>query len=322
MSADKTVLVTGASGYVGSAVLRALSSRADTDLRVIATDVRETIPDRRLQGVDYRVADVRADEMRQLISETIPNCVVHLASIVTPGKDSKREFEYSVDVLGTENVLKACVESNVGHIIVTSSGAAYGYHSDNPQPLRETDALRGNEEFAYSHHKRLVEEMLARYRADHPQLKQLIFRPGTILGENTNNQITRLWDGKFILGFWGSATPYVFIWDEDVVACIVKGIVEQSEGIFNLAGDGTMTSREIARAFGKTYLSLPVSLVKCLLWASKRLGLSQFGPEQTGFLQYRPVLNNEQLKHNFGYVPRKTTREVFDFYAKSSKNGD
>jgi UDP-glucose 4-epimerase len=35
--------------------------------------------------------------------------VVHLASIVTPGKKSNREFEYSVDVDGTRNLLEACL---------------------------------------------------------------------------------------------------------------------------------------------------------------------------------------------------------------------
>ena len=91
---------------------------------------------------------------------------MHLASIVTPGPDSTRELEYAVDVTGTRHVLDACVAHGVRRVVVSSSGAAYGYHPDNPAWITEDQPVRGNEEFAYSHHKRLVEEMLAELRAD------------------------------------------------------------------------------------------------------------------------------------------------------------
>jgi UDP-glucose 4-epimerase len=240
--------------------------------------------------------------------------VVHLAAIVTPGRKSNRELEYSVDVLGAKNILEACVQAGVRKIIVTSSGAAYGYYPDNPAWLQETDPLRGNKEFAYSYHKRLVEEMLARYREQHPQLQQLIFRPGTVLGKNVNNQITALFEKKFVLGLRGAGSPFVFVWDQDVAACIVKGVLENKTGIYNLAGDGTLNLREIAAMLHKPYIQLPVALVKSSLWLLRKLRLSQYGPEQVNFLRYRPVLANAKLKTEFGYTPRKTTKEVFEYY--------
>ena len=65
-------------------------------------------------------------------------------------RKSNREFEYSVDVLGTKNVLEACVATGVGRIVVTSSGAAYGYYADNPPAIAEDWPLRGNPAFAYA----------------------------------------------------------------------------------------------------------------------------------------------------------------------------
>ncbi len=110
------------------------------------------------------------------------------------------EFEYSVDVIGTKNILKACVTSGVKRIVISSSGAAYGYYPDNPDWLVETNEIRGNEQFAYSYHKRLVEEMLSDYRELHPELEQTIFRIGTILGETVNNQITNLFEKQALIG--------------------------------------------------------------------------------------------------------------------------
>ncbi|MDQ2700536.1 MAG: epimerase, partial [Actinomycetota bacterium] len=34
-------------------------------------------------------------------------------------------------------------------------------------------------------------------------------------------------------------------------------------------------------------------------------------PDQTDFLQYRPVLDNRRLKEEFGYTPQYTSREAF-----------
>lgn len=309
-----SVLVTGADGYLGRLLLRALVQERGDVKTVVAMDVRA--PSETLDGVEYITEDIRSPALREILREYGVDVVVHLAAVVTPGRKSDRALEYSVDVEGTRNVLDACVEAGVCRLVVSSSGAAYGYHADNPRWLVETDAIRGNEEFAYSHHKRLVEEMLAQYRIEHPELEQLIFRPGTILGATTRNQITAIFDKPVVTGVAGSDSPFVLIWDEDVAGAILKGIREQRTGIFNLAGDGVLTLREIAKLLGKPYMALPVDGIRGALRVMKKLGASQYGPEHVNFLRYRPVLCNRALKEDFGYVPRKTTREVFELFLR------
>lgn len=317
--AKKAVLVTGAGGYIGRLAVKELARHKDAIGTIVATDVREIPESERISGVVYAVADVRTEDIPSLVTEHRIDTVVHLASIVTPGKDSDREFEHSVDVLGTENVLKACVAGSVKKIIISSSGAAYGYYADNSEWLTEDDPIRGNPEFAYSDHKRLVEQMLERYREDHPQLAQLILRPGTVLGKTTANQITNLFEQRAVIGLSGSDAPFVFIWDEDVAAIIAEGILKDKTGIYNLAGDGAVTMPQIAKILGKPYLALPVPLVKLGLAVGKRLGLTGYGPEQVNFLRYRPVLDNRSLKEDFGYTPRKTSLETFEYYLAAKK---
>ena len=217
------------------------------------------------------------------------------------------------------NVLEACLAAGVKKLIITSSGAAYGYYPDNPEQLTESDAIRGNVEFSYSDHKRQIEEMLAGWRDAHPELQQLVFRPGTILGRTTRNQITDLFDRPMILGLRGAATPFVFIWDEDMVGVLRRGLETEETGIFNVAGDGVMTMREIASRLGKRYVNLPVGLVRGVLWILSKLRLTQYGPEQVDFLRYRPVLDNARLKTDFGYVPRKTTLEAFEVFQEGRR---
>lgn len=311
----KTILVTGSSGYLGSQVLATLAQRSD--LRVVGLDVRAPAP--RLDGVTYAVADIRAAEVDSIVASHRPDVVVHLASIVTPGKHSNRAFEYDVDVNGTRNLLLACVAHGVRRVIVSSSGAAYGYHADNPEWLVESDPVRGNEAFAYSHHKRLVEEMLADYRQKHPALEQVVFRIGTILGPTVRNQITDLFEKPRLIAIAGADSPFVFIHDQDVVGAIVHGIDSKQTGIFNVAGDGKLSIHQIAAKLGKKCVVLPAWVLRSALWILKQLHLTQYGPEQLDFLRYRPVLLNTRLKNEFGYVPQLSSEQVFDLYLQARR---
>jgi UDP-glucose 4-epimerase len=313
MTAARSVLVTGAGGYLGELLVTSLATEPAGLETIVAADLRP--PRLRIPGIDYAEFDIRDTSIAEALRRYQVDTVVHLAAVVTAGKRPDRALAHAVDVDGTRNVLEACVGTGVAKLIVTSSGAAYGYHADNPDPIDEDAPLRGNPEFSYSDHKRQVEEMLGTARREHPELRQLVLRPGTILGHTTHNQITALFDRPAILGLRGAATPFVFIWDQDVVAILRRGILTDVSGIYNVAGDGTMTMAEIASRLGKPYVALPAALVRNALRGLRALRLTQYGPEQVDFLRYRPVLDNAKLKKEFGYQPEKTSREAFEVFA-------
>ncbi|MGO1523409.1 MAG: SDR family oxidoreductase [Nesterenkonia sp.] len=307
------VLITGGAGFLGTRVAESLVAHPGVELVVVA-DVRSPQPP--IEGVVVEACDVTtAGGLTPLLKRHRIDVVVHLAAIVSPGRD--HDLEYRVDVEGSRHVLNACVEAGVRRIVVSSSGAAYGYHPDNPAWLEESDPVRGNEEFPYSRHKRLVEEMLAAHRADHPQLEQVVFRIGTILGPTVANQITRLWDGRRLLAIRGSDSPFVFVWIDDVAAAITRAATDGPAGIFNVAGDGALTVHDLARRLGKPLLSVPADVLALALRVGRALRLTVHGPEQVGFLRYRPVLANDALKRTFGFTPAKTSAEAFEAYLDS-----
>lgn len=299
----KRILITGAAGYIG----HQLGNRLAAYYPVIGTDICAR------DDLDFpiKILDIRDTKLAQLLIEEQITHVVHLASILQASKDRLRD--YDIDVNGTSNVLRCCIEAGVQHLTITSSGAAYGYHADNPKWIDEQDALRGNPEFAYSDHKCQIEELLSDYRQRHSQLQQLIFRPGTVLGADTRNQITDLFMAPRILALKGSDSPFVFIWDQDVINAMAMGIDDNKTGIFNMAGDGALTMQQIADKLNKPLLTLPVWVVKAALQLAKWRG-KPTGPEQVSFLRYRPVLANRRLKEEFGYQPAKTSAETFDYF--------
>lgn len=303
------ILITGASGMVGRSLLDDLHGH-----HVVAADL---VPPGRLpEGAEFHRMDVTGPDPARVIATLRPEVIVHLASVVTPPKGTGRDFAYKVDVTGTANVLRAALDNGVRRLVVTSSGAAYGYHADNPVPLRETDALRGNPEFAYADHKRQVEEMLAQARRDTPALEQVVLRVGTVLGEGTDNQITALFRKPRLVAVHGSQSPFVFIWTHDLARILHRAATDGPPGIFNVAGDGAMGVSDIAGALGKPVLRLPAWALKAALGIAKPLRLTQYGPEQVRFMQYRPVLANDRLKSEFGYVPQMTSAEVFDLWRR------
>lgn len=311
------VLITGANGYLGGETVKGLAD--DNRINsIIGTDIRD---EERITGIakyKYYKSDVRDEKLVEILKNHQVDVVVHLATVVSPGPNADRNFLYSVDVLGTKNVLEACIQANVKKIIVTSSGAAYGYYADNPEWLHEDDEIRGNYEFAYSYHKAEVERMMADYQKKYPQLKQLIFRPGTILGKSVNNQITDLFKKPVVMGIVGSDSPFVFIWDRDVVNCILEGIVSDKTGAYNLAGDGKLSMKEISQILKKPYIPIPNTVLKMALTGLKFCKLTQYGPDQVNFLRYRPVLSNKNLKEKFNYIPQKSSKETFLYYLQNS----
>lgn len=306
------ILITGAAGMIGQSLLQALGHSAHD---IIATDLHAPpLPD----NARFAQMDVTGPDPERVIAQTRPEVIVHLASIVTPPAGSGRELAHAVDVTGTRNVLAAARTHGVRRLVVTSSGAAYGYHADNPVPLRETDALRGNPEFAYADHKRQVEDLLAHARRTHPELEQVVLRVGTVLGPGTDNQITALFHKPRLLAIRGSDSPFVFISTHDLTQILLRACGDGPPGIYNVAGDGALTVTDLARALAKPVLRLPATLLKTMLAVAHPLGLSRYGPEQVRFLQYRPVLANDRLKSDFGYVPHHSSAQVFDLWRKQA----
>ncbi|SMP13241.1 SDR family oxidoreductase [Shimia sagamensis] len=309
------ILITGAAGMVGRSFLAELSN---TPHDVIACDV--VVPKCLPDNARFCPMDVTTDAPLRVITRHQPDVIVHLASIVTPPDSSGRDFAYGVDVTGTKNVVTAALAAGTKRLVVTSSGAAYGYHADNPVPLKETNALRGNAAFPYAHHKRLVEDFLTETRSNAPQLEQVVLRVGTVLGAQTNNQITDLFHKPRLLAIRGSDSPFVFVWTRDLARILVRAATDGPTGIYNVAGDGALGVQALADILDKPILRLPAWTVKAALAIARPLGLSRYGPEQVRFLQYRPVLSNDALKRAFGYTPEKTSREVFEHWLKAQES--
>jgi UDP-glucose 4-epimerase len=307
------ILITGAAGDIGTRLTKILSIRSDVDL---FTTALEKLP--YSANTTHEIFDVRDDSFITWVKAVKPDVIIHLASIIQLPESMTTEDAHDIDVKATERLLQVSVKVGVKKIVLTSSGAAYGYWKDNADWLTEDMPVRGNDDYFYSSHKRQVEEIMARYRSEYPELSQVVLRPGTVLGPDFKNPITNMFDQKIISGIAGCDSPFVIIWVDDLVEYIIESAMTDIEGVFNVAGDGTLSLKNIAKRLNKFYLPIPSAFLRFALGILKPLGLSQYGPEQVKFIEFRPVLANDKIKSAFNHQPSKTTKQAFESFLKET----
>jgi len=312
------ILITGAAGCLGSRIVNTLCRSTieniqEGALKIFATDIKES-PFSDIDNLTYQRFDLRSKEFSHWLAQIKPDKIVHLASILQISKQMTRETAYEIDVIATKKLLEKSIELGVNKFIVTTSGAAYGYYPENKNIISEDRATKGNNDYFYSAHKAEVETLMAQYRKEHPQLKQVVFRPGAILGPNFHGPVVNLFQQKMIVGLMGYPGPFNFIWSEDIVDYIIEALTTDVTGEYNIAGDGTLSMHDIARRLDKPYFPLPPWLIQAALAIAKPLGLSQYGPEQVKFIKYRPVLANDKIKKVFSHQPRYSSKQALDAF--------
>ena len=125
-SAIRRVAITGASGYVASMLMNRLEREAGIE-RVLALDVRP-LRVKSSSKVVFRQHDVTTP-MADLLVEHEIDAVAHLAYVLRPGHN--RAAIERINVGGAINVLEACEQAGVRHLLYLSSTSVYGAHADN-----------------------------------------------------------------------------------------------------------------------------------------------------------------------------------------------
>ena len=279
-----TLLVTGASSEMGSALIRQLLNNSDLKIRAMVHRALVNV-----SGCEIRPGNLKNKGLLVRALSGV-DTVVHMAALTK----STRESDYfEVNVSGTKNLIDACLESGVKKIIYISSAAA---------------SLHG---VGYSRSKLEAEQSIKK-----SGMKWLILRPSEVYGQRAGDSINRLirWIQRYIfvpvIGTGTCKLSPVFI--DDVVSAIASSIFnkELENETIVLAGPEELTYDDlvdrVAAYFGvkRFKLHLPAGLIRLGITVMPKLGMNILVPDQISRLLCNKSFSIDLAKEKLDYSPR------------------
>ena len=265
-----TVAVTGPTGDIGRATVRALERTREVE-RIIGMARRPFDPSEHgWKRTIYRRGDVLdGDSVDALVGGA--DVVVHLAFLIFGGHEETRE----VNLRGSRNVFEAAVAAGAQRLVYTSSVAAYGFHPSNPDVLTEEIPTLGSKDFYYSAQKAELEELL-REVTSAGDTDVYVFRPCIVAGRDAltliegvtgqkmlGPRLRPLWRALDALPVVGpvipdSGIPFQLVHHDDVANAVRAAVVGRgAPGTYNLASADAITTTDLAHALGWRSVRVP-----------------------------------------------------------------
>ena len=310
------IAVTGSAGYIGSQLLQELENE-DSLGRLIAIDVKPlSMPFHNINA--YRL-DI-TQPLDAVFHDHHINTVYHLAFDL---RESRNQQEAAAirqnNILGLENLLRACRAVHVNHFIYLSSHTVYGAYPDNPVPITEEATLRPLARFQYSQSKAISEEMLQQFAQENPAIGVTVLRCCMVIGPRSDNYVARAFQKPILIKVAGHDPPLQFIHENDLARLLALFGMEPRAGVFNVAGEGVIRYSRLAQILGRRMLSLPPFIAYPLVRLTWRLGLQKdASAEGLDLVRYPMVLSTGKLKQATGFKFHYTSEEAVSSYAASN----
>lgn len=318
-----TVAVTGPTGDIGRSLLRALErSRDVARIRAMARSPFDPA-EAGLRKTEYRQADVLdADAVAGVVAGA--DVVVHLAFLILGDLAETT----SINLQGSRNVFDAAVSAGAKRLVYASSVAAYGYHSDSPEWLTEDVPTRGTDRHYYSAQKAELEAALTERLAG-SATDAYVFRPCIVAGPDAMTmlesipyiQLSERMPSAVLraLEFMPAlrpvipdpGVPFQLVHHDDVATAMRAAVVGRGEpGVYNLAGPGTVTMSDLARALGWYAVPVPDLAVGA---AAELVARLPFVPAEAQWIETvrNPVLmDTTRARRVLGWRPRYDAGET------------
>lgn len=300
------VVVTGASGNVGSQVLpRLLSSPQVSSVVGVCRRPPASFPD-----VEWHAADVAADDLRPALRGA--DVVVHLAWLLQPSHDEP--LMRRVNLGGTRAVLDAMTAESVPALVHASSVGAYSPATDKAVRVDESFPTGGIASSAYSRHKSRAERMLDGHERTHPDRRVARLRPGVVLQSQAASALARYFLGSLVPQrlVRPSLVPVVprtaglalqAVHATDVADAFVAAATRPVHGAFNVASEPVLDPATLAEALHAHQVPVPRTVLRALVDLSWRLRLQPTDPGWLDLGTLGPLMDTTRARTELGWSP-------------------
>jgi UDP-glucose 4-epimerase len=308
------VVVVGASGNVGTSLLRSLAAEPAVES---VLGIARRIPETKFPKTEWRAADIARSPLRPLFQDA--DAVVHLAWAIQPGRDKQRMHEVNVE--GSGRVFRATAAADVPALVYASSVGAYA-PGPKDRSVDESWPTTGIESSFYARHKAEVERLLDRFEDEHPRTRVVRLRPALIFKREAASEIRRLFAGPLLPSFLVQPRliPVVPAHDRLVFQAVhsydageayrLALVNEDARGPFNIAAEPILDPDELARTLGARKVRVPGALLRG--GAALTFGL-RLQPSEPGWVDMAlsvPLMDTARARNELGWEPRRSSTEA------------
>lgn len=323
------ILVTGAGGFLGKAIVERLLAHGETDVRCMLRDTSKAkgleVIAARYPGAKLEFVAVNLRNASE-ISKALAGCtmVIHAAAAL---KGSPAEM-FMDSVVASRNLLEAVAnELRPIRVVLVSSFGTMGVSElprgamvDERTPMEPHPELRD----VYSHSKLRQEQLFWEYREKYG-FELVILRPGVIYGPgggHFSNRVGLSLFGRFLHLGGNNLLPLTYV-DNCAEAIVVAALAGIDGEVYNVVDDDLVTSKQYLAAYKKQVKpvkSIPVPYF-ALMWGSKKVERYStkskgqlpaiFTPYKTRAMWGGNQFSNAKLK-SLGWRPLISTREGMD----------
>lgn len=310
------IVLTGASGNVGSALVR----RLDRDGRHELVGVVRRPPgdEASLPAMEWAAVDLTDEADTPALHAAChgADAVVHLAWGFQPShrEDHLREL----GVGGTARVIDAVVSAGVPHLVHMSSVGAYSPKRDDA-PVDETWPTGGVPTSMYSRHKAAAERLLDELELDAPDVVVTRMRPGIVGQRSAGSALLRYGLPALVPGGLLRHVPVLpidtrlvipMVHADDVADAVARVLEAGAPGAFNLAAEPPVTARDVADALGARLVQVPSGAVRAAVSASWHARVQPLDPGWIDLGYAVPLLDTTRARRELDWTPSTDATSV------------
>lgn len=323
------VVVVGATGNIGTALLDALERRHD-DLDLIAIARRlptDQVAVQRSQ-VTWVAADVAADPLDEAFHGA--DVVVHLGWLFHPSHHPEQTWHNNV--LGTLRVLEAVKRCGAGAIVCSSSIAAYSSRTDETA-VDEAWPTHGASSAPYVREKAYVERLLDTFEQATPGCRVVRIRPAFVFHQRAAAQQRRLFMGPLMPGrlLRPAFVPLLpvpaglllqTVHADDVAEACASTVLSDVSGAFNICADEVLLPQDLADIFDARLRTVPPRVFSGALKGAWAAHLVPAHPLLFDALMRLPVMSNTRARQQLGWRPTVSARDALAAFLVGIRAGE
>ncbi|MEU6890522.1 NAD-dependent epimerase/dehydratase family protein [Streptomyces sp. NPDC046557] len=320
------VVVVGATGNVGTSVVRAL---LDDPAVGSVLGLARRLPDWRPDGTDWRAVTIEpgGDDLVPLFEGAA--AVVHLAWKFQPTHDPAETWR--TNVLGGIRVFDAVAAAGVPALVHASSVGAYS-PGPKDRAVDESWPTHGWPQAAYTREKSYLERVLDTYETAHPEIRVVRMRPGFLFKREAASEQRRIFAGRLLPGrlVRPGLIPIVpdlpglrmqALHTDDAAAAYVAAVTRPVRGAFNLAADPPLDAARLAEIFKAKTVRMPAAPVRAALSAAWRLRAVPASPDLFDAVLRLPLLDSARARAELGWEPRHTAVQAVEEFLDGLREG-